>query len=274
MQIHLWLRRSGFGFALVATRCSCRRALNFADSWFWEKRKTFKGLEKLWQPETWHPFMTPNIGGWDSIMHSRKTWHIIVYYTILKYEYTFKQKTSWNHIKRTATSHFSDFMTFTMRSPKHLKTEVHSMTLKLTVKWLQKVWRAALDAELQRAKQQLEWYDQVILHLQGPSCRKQRCSTWEASLQQSHDDRHFPIHLSSTVEMRGGRKDGKKKMEQHENYSIKCINNLSLLVFVVVFKGVTYPWPKETLSSSSEWSPSPWEKRYWTINHAPASYFL
>lgn len=30
------------------------------------------------------------------------------------------------------------------------------MTLELTVERLQKVWRAALDAELQRAKQQLE----------------------------------------------------------------------------------------------------------------------
>lgn len=32
LQIHLRLRRSGFGFALVAPGCSCRGALNFADS--------------------------------------------------------------------------------------------------------------------------------------------------------------------------------------------------------------------------------------------------
>lgn len=32
LQIHLRLRRSRFGFALVAARCSCRRTLNFADS--------------------------------------------------------------------------------------------------------------------------------------------------------------------------------------------------------------------------------------------------
>lgn len=34
LQIHLWLRRSGFSFALAAASCSCRRALNFADCRF------------------------------------------------------------------------------------------------------------------------------------------------------------------------------------------------------------------------------------------------
>lgn len=81
------------------------------------------------------------------------------------------------------------------------------------------------------------------------------------------EGKHFPIHLSSTAEHEGGRKDGKNKMEQHENYSIKCVNSLILLVAVDVnvFKGSTYLWPKETLSSSSAWSPSPLEKK--TVNH-------
>lgn len=35
LQIHLWLWRSGFSFALAAASCPCRRALNFADCQFW-----------------------------------------------------------------------------------------------------------------------------------------------------------------------------------------------------------------------------------------------
>lgn len=78
----------------------------------------------------------------------------------------------------------------------------------------------------------------------------------------NHEEKHFPIHLSSTAEHEGGRKDGKEKKEQHKNYSIKCVNSLILLVVVNVLKGLTYLWPKETLSSSSAWSPAPLEKRY------------
>lgn len=39
-----------------------------------------------------------------------------------------------------------------------------------------------------------------------------------------NEEGNFPIHLSSTAEYWGGRKDG--KMEQHENYSIKCDDSL------------------------------------------------
>lgn len=80
----------------------------------------------------------------------------------------------------------------------------------------------------------------------------------------NHEEKHVPILLRSTAESEGGRKDGKKKMEQHENYSIKCVNSLVLLVFVVVnvLKGVTHLWPKETLSSSFAWSPSPLERTH------------
>lgn len=46
LQIHLWLRRPGFHFALVATRCSCGSALNFAESWFWERQKNIQGVRK------------------------------------------------------------------------------------------------------------------------------------------------------------------------------------------------------------------------------------
>lgn len=110
---------------------------------------------------------------------------------------------------------------------------VHGIIVTLTVKWLQKVRRAALDAELQRAEQQLEWYDQVIVHLQAPSCREQGCSTWEAS--QSREERRFPINLSSRVKIGSNRMDG-KKMEQHESYSTICMNSLSLLGLLLCFK--------------------------------------
>lgn len=146
-----------------------------------------------------------------------------------------------------------------------------SLTLELTVERLQKVWRAALDAELQRAKQQLEWYDQVILHLQSPSCKKQTGSTQWASLK-PWGGTFFPFYWSSMVQAEGGRKGGKKKTEKHENYPIKCINSWSLLL--VTFKYPTYPWPKETVSSSFEWCPSPWRKRHRTVNHKLAPVFF
>lgn len=40
--------------------------------------------------------------------------------------------------------------------------------------------------------------------------------------------------LSPAAEHKGGRKDGKKKTEQHENYSTMCVNSLILLLFPVV----------------------------------------
>lgn len=119
-----------------------------------------------------------------------------------------------------------------MMSRERWKT-VHSIIVTLTVKWLQKVWRAALDAELQRAQQQLERYDQVIVHLQAPSCREQGCSTWEAS--QSHEDRQFPKNLSSRVKIGSNRTDG-KKLEQQESYSTICMHSLSLLGLLLCFK--------------------------------------
>lgn len=73
------------------------------------------------------------------------------------------------------------------------------------------------------------------------------------------------------VQAEGGRKGGKKKTEKHENDPIKCINSWSLLL--VTFKYPTYPWPKEIVSSSSEWCPSPWRKRHGTVNHKLAPVF-
>lgn len=74
------------------------------------------------------------------------------------------------------------------------------------------------------------------------------------------------------VQAEGGRKGGKKKTEKHENYPIKCINSWSLLL--VTFKYPTYPWPKEIVSSSSEWCPSPWRKKHRTVNHKLAPVFF
>ena len=47
----------------------------------------------------------------------------------------------------------------------------------LTVEWLQSVRRAALDEELEDTQQQLEGDDQVVLHLQSPSCRSVNTSS-------------------------------------------------------------------------------------------------
>lgn len=78
------------------------------------------------------------------------------------------------------------------------------------------------------------------------------------------EEKHF--HLSSTAEHR---QEGRMERRGWNTLkSIKCGNSLMLLVFVVV-NVLTYLWPKETWSSNSAWSPSPFEKRHLTINHKP-----
>lgn len=47
LQIHLWLRRPWLDFALVATRRSCGSALNFADSWFWERERKKTNIQRV-----------------------------------------------------------------------------------------------------------------------------------------------------------------------------------------------------------------------------------
>lgn len=46
--------------------------------------------------------------------------------------------------------------------------------LHLTVRRLQQADGTAFDEELQRTQQQLERYDQVVLHLQHSPCEQQR----------------------------------------------------------------------------------------------------
>lgn len=71
----------------------------------------------------------------------------------------------------------------------------------------------------------------------------------------------FPLYLSSMVQALAGRKD--VKMLGYMKLFCQLYEQLE----PVSFDHGTYPWPKETVSSSSLLSLAPWGKRHQTINN-------